>query len=143
MKFYPFTFIVLQFIMLFSVKTSNSEDKDPFASLGIPELDSKAILDSLDSNTSQKNNKKQLPKLRSIDDLPNFLKNSNLNEDEGINILTRFLIQDDYTLKKFGVVFDQTGFDGLGTTEPIAPVGSEERLSQRARSAANIYVNKF
>ena len=63
-----------------------------------------------------------------------------MNEDEGIDILTRFLIQDDLTLKKYGVVYDQTGFDGIAKDEAIGPIGTEERVVQRARSAANIHV---
>lgn len=49
------------------------------------------------------------------------------------------MIQDDYTLKKFGVVYDQTGFDGLNKDENIMPIGTEERLIQRSKSAANIW----
>jgi hypothetical protein len=55
-------------------------------------------------------------------------------------ILTRFLIQDDFQLKKYGVVYDQSGFDGLTSGELIAPIGTEERVQQIARSAANIWV---
>ena len=44
------------------------------------------------------------------------------------------------TLKKYGVVYDQTGFDGLPKAEPVAPIGTDERLIQRSRSAANIWV---
>ena len=122
---------------------ANAADKDPFRSLGIPDLDPKALLAELDKENNKKPDKEGLPQLKSIDDLPNFLKNSKLNEEEGIKVLTRFLIQDDFTLKKFGVVYDQSGFDGISNTERIAPVGTEDRLQQRARSAANIWVFRF
>ncbi len=134
------------FILLLSsgeVAASNSNDKDPFKSLGIPDLNPKALLSELDgegSRNSKKDSAKNRPQLKSIDDLPNFLKSSNLNEEEGVKVLTRFLIQDDFTLKKYGVVYDQTGFDGIGSGERIAPIGTEDRLMQRARSAANIWV---
>lgn len=116
-------------------------DKDPFRSLGIPDLNPKALLEEINSEDhKEKDKSKTLPQLKTIDDLPAFLKNSKMNEEEGIKVLTRFLIQDDFTLKKYGVVYDQTGFDGISSGERIAPVGTEERLSQRARSAANIWV---
>jgi hypothetical protein len=134
--------------LIIEVYTNNlhSNDKDPFKSLGIPDLNPKQLLQELEEENSKKqdnSNKNNLPHLKSIDDLPNFLKNSNLNEEEAIKILTRFLIQDDFTLKKYGVVYDQTGFDGLTSGERIAPVETEERLMQRARSAANIWVKYY
>jgi hypothetical protein len=118
----------------------NVEEKDPFKSLGIPDLNPKQLLDEIDNETKKKANKESVPQLKSIEDLPNFLKNSKLNEEEGVKVLTRFLIQDDFTLKKYGVVYDQTGFDGISQHEKVAPVGTEERLQQRARSASNIWV---
>jgi hypothetical protein len=111
--------------------------------LGIPDLNPKNLLQEIEgesSGSAKKGKSKGLPQLKTIDDLPNFLKSSNLNEDDGIKILTRFLIQDDFTLKKYGVVYDQSGFDGIISGERIAPIGTEERLTQRARSAANIWV---
>ena len=68
------------------------------------------------------------------------MKSSNLNEEEGVKVLTRFLIQDNFTLKKYGVFYDQTGFDGIGNGERTNPIGTEDRLVQRARSAANIWI---
>ena len=121
---------------------SNSNDKDPFRSLGIPDLNPKQLLEELDNTTgkNKQQSSKEIPKLKTIDDLPNFLKSSNLNEEDGIKVLTRFLIQDDFTLKKYGVVYDQSGFDGITSGERIAPIGTDERLMQRARSSANIWV---
>jgi hypothetical protein len=134
--------LILLVVMTKTILTMNTNSKDPFATLGIPEINTKDLLKEIDEkNTAEK--KPTSPKLKSIDDLPNFLKSSNLNEDEGINILTRFLIQDDFTLKKYGVVYDQTGFDGIATGESLAPIGTEERLTQRARSAANIFVRLY
>ena len=130
-------------IIVIDANSSLSNEKDPFKSLGIPDLNPKALLEELEVETAKKDPKKDpkgLPQLKTIDDLPNFLKNSNLNEEEGIKTLTRFLIQDDFTLKKYGVVYDQSGFDGITSGERIAPIGTEERLMQRARSAANIWV---
>jgi hypothetical protein len=125
-----------------SGSSSNSNEKDPFKSLGIPDLNPKALLSEIeDEPKNTKGDSKSLPQLKTIDDLPNFLKSSNLNEEEGVKVLTRFLIQDDFTLKKYGVVYDQTGFDGITGGERIAPIGSEERLTQRSRSAANIWVS--
>lgn len=116
-------------------------DKDPFSALGIPDLNPKALLDEIDEDPNKNDkNQKTAPRLKSIEDVPNFLKNGNMNEEEGVKILTRFLIQDDFQLKKYGVVYDQTGFDGLTRGEMIAPIGTEERLMQRAKSSANIWV---
>jgi hypothetical protein len=124
-----------------SGSSSNSSDKDPFKSLGIPDLNPKALLSDIEEGPKNaKEEAKTLPQLKTIDDLPNFLKSSNLNEEEGVKVLTRFLIQDDFTLKKYGVVYDQSGFDGITGGERIAPIGTEDRLMQRARSAANIWV---
>ena len=147
-------FIILSFLclilllLMLEVKTSasNSGDKDPFKSLGIPDLNPKALLTELDDEAGKRDPNKGTVKgavLKTIEDLPNFLKNSSLNEEEGVKTLTRFLIQDDFTLKKFGVVYDQSGFDGLVSGERVAPIGTEDRLMQRARSAANIWVKKF
>jgi hypothetical protein len=115
-------------------------DSDPFKSLGIPDLNPKQLLEELDAAHNKNHNNEQIPKLSAIEDLPNFLKNSRIKEDEAIKVLTRFLIQDDITLKKYGVVYDQSGFDGIHNTEKISPIGTEERLIQRARSGANIWV---
>jgi len=124
-------------------ESSASGDSDPFRSLGIPDLNPKQILEELDSSPSQITKNEEVPRLRSIEDLPKFLKNTKINEEEAIQVLTRFLIQDDLTLKKYGVVYDQSGFDGIQANEKISPVGTEERLIQRARSAANIWVDYF
>jgi len=136
--------IFLLVILEVEASSSNSNDKDPFRSLGIPDLNPKALLSEIDDESSKKDPNKASGKgavLKTIDDLPNFLKNSSLNEEEGVKTLTRFLIQDDFTLKKYGVVYDQSGFDGLVSGERIAPIGTEDRLQQRARSTANIWVS--
>jgi hypothetical protein len=136
-------FIVLLVIVLMNCKYFNNKaNKDPFDALGIPDINPKTMLEELDKEDNKsKEPEKEKVQLRTIDDLPNFLQKSSLNETEGIEILTRFLIQDDLTLKKYGVVYDQTGFDGIPKDEARSPFGTEERLTQRARSAANINVS--
>jgi len=130
--------------IVYSNGTRVIENKDPFSALGIPDMNPRDMLKEFDEKENQETkNKKEAPQLKTIDDLPNFLQKSNLNEEDGIKILTRFLIQDDITLKKYGVVYDQSGFDGINRDETIAPIGTEERLTQRARSAANIWVKYF
>lgn len=135
-------YILFAVIIIFiSVDISSSTslamvNNDPFAALGIPDLSPKKIMEEIEVKTDKN---KGPPQLRSMEDLPNFLKNTNVNEEDGIKVLTRFLIQDDFTLKKYGVVYDQTGFDGLGKDEMIAQIGTEERLNQRAKSSANIW----
>ena len=146
--------IYLSIISIIMIKNANLKprprarnDKDPFNALGIPDLNPKTLLMEIDQENNKNKPKNEAPQLKTIDDLPNFLQKSNLSEDEGIKVLTRFLIQvnitftqDDLTLKKYGVVYDQNGFDGLPKAEPLAPIGTDERLVQRARSAANIWV---
>lgn len=130
-------FIILACLIYINSKVASN---NPFDALGIPDINPKKILEELEQEDKPKEAEKPKVQLKTIDDLPNFLQKSNLSEDEGIEILTRFLIQDDLTLKKYGVVYDQTGFDGLAKDETKAPLGTEERLVQRARSAANIHV---
>ena len=134
--------ICLILAILHAISAKNQvNSNDPFGALGIPDMNPRTMLSELDKESDPK---PQVPKstqqLKTIDDLPSFLQKSNLNEDDGINILTRFLIQDDITLKKFGVVYDQSGFDGISKEENIAPIGTEDRLVQRSRSTANIWV---
>lgn len=136
---------IIKFLLIIAclifVSSKIQMNKDPFEALGIPDINPKNLLEELDKEEKPVNEKPRA-QLRTIDDLPNFLQKSNLTEDEGIEILTRFLIQDDLTLKKYGVIYDQTGFDGIPRDEARAPLGTEERLIQRARSGANIYVSK-
>lgn len=133
--------LLLIFCTLDLIKGNKANDKDPFRSLGIPDINPKDLLEEVEKEVVKKQEStKNLPKLKSIDDLPTFLKNNNMNEEDAVKMLTRFLIQDDITLKKYGAIFDQTGFDGLPPEERIAPLGTEERLQQRARSAATIWV---
>ena len=137
----PIKILVLLLISVLADSKSQAA-KDPFDALGIPDINPKKMLEELDAEDKPKEVQERA-QLRTIDDLPNFLQKSNLNEDEGIEILTRFLIQDDLTLKKYGVVYDQTGFDGIAKDESRSPFGTEDRLMQRARSAANIHVFFF
>ena len=85
--------------------------------------------------------KQNIPDIKNIQDLQNYLKATNLEENEGLNLVSRFLISDDFYSKQNGVVFDVTGFDGLPMAEKIYPVKTIERDAQRARSAAKIHVN--
>jgi len=135
--------IFLNFILFFEISVSyesSGRTDDPFKSLGIPDLNPKQILEDLDSSNKQAKNE-EAPKLMYIQDLPNFLKNPKISEEYAIKVLSKFLLQDDINLKKYGVVYDQSGFDGIQNTEKISQLGTEERLVQRARSAAKIWVN--
>lgn len=81
----------------------------------------------------------EIPRLETIDDLPAFVESSYFNTRAGVNMLTKFLTEDDDQLKENGGIFDQTGFDGLDKSEDVYPPGTEMRLKQRARSAVNLY----
>ena len=134
-----------------SLKVSSSlNSKDPFAFLGIEDIDPKKILNELDNEVASvspltstipipKSSIKSLPKLKSLDEIPKFLKDKSVTESEAMMILSKFFIHDDVTLKRYGVIYDQTGFDGLSSVELISPPGSEERLVQRAKSSANVF----
>ena len=143
MKYQIYLYICLLILINKSLelRTNIFNDDDPFAILGIKSIDKAQILEKVEKSEHKTNSniKKKYPKLKTIEDLPTFLKHAELNEDEALNILTKFLIQDDIKLKKYGAIFDETGFDGLNPIEPISAEGTEERLNQRARSAANIY----
>ena len=72
----------------------NGNSKDPFSALGIPDLNPKALLQEIENEGGKKGDREdKVVQLKSIEDLPKFLANSKLNEEEGIKILTRFLIQ--------------------------------------------------
>lgn len=86
------------------------------------------------------NNNDSVPKINTAEDLQKYLKNSHLFEEEGLAIVSKFLIADDYALKKLGALFDLTGVDALSNAEIKYPPGTKERLLQRAKSAAKIFV---
>ena len=57
-------------------------------------------------------------------------------------MLTKFLTEDDDQLKENGGIFDQSGFDGLDSSEDIYPQSTEMRNKQRARSAVNLFTKQ-
>ncbi len=127
------------FIAIFSPPAKAT--RDPFSVLGIPNLNPSLIFReeiSLSPQTTQVTST-----IKSIQDIPNFLQNNNLSKEEGIKIISKFLLADDFMLKKFGAVFDQSNFDGVMSMESISPVGSPERPIQRARSAAKIFSSLY
>ena len=132
MKFFVY-FIHLTLLLTYLC----AAETNPFKAIGIEELDVKSFIGEPEHD--QRN-----PKfvLRSIEDVPKFLKMKDIQEEEGIRTLTKFLIQDDPLLVKYGIVYDQTGFDALDAIEKIAEEGTEERLIQRAKSSANLYFRK-
>lgn len=140
------TFLIFGLLKLlsYSNQLKISSEKDPFEVLGIENINPKKLLEEIDKEDNKKyynsyTNKNI--KLKVIEDLPEFLQNNNLYENEGLEILSKFLIQDDITLKKYGVVYDISGFDGIPIDETRSSKGSENRLIQRSRSTANIFVS--
>lgn len=133
----------IRILLLFIIHLRLVVLQDPFKMLGIPALSpsnlDESITNELIINPLKVPSVKYTPELKTIEDLPIFLEKAKLDENEGVKILSKFLIADDYFLKKYGAVFDQTGFDGLLDNEPIAPYGSPMRLVQRAKSAAQIW----
>jgi hypothetical protein len=138
------SFFYDRFILILIVTITSpliNSTKDPFSVLGIPSLNPSQIFKEEISYTPKYN--QVITTIKSIEDIPKFLQTSNLQKEEGIKIISRFLLADDYMLKKFGAVFDQSGFDGVKSMESISPEGKPERLIQRARSAAKIFTNIY
>ena len=133
------TKIIFLFICIKSVLLEK-----PFNLLGIPNYNQNQMnnLNSQSKNTENdfNINLNNTPNIENIQDLEKFLRRGNFDEIQGLNIISKFLIADNYLLKKNGVVFDLTGNDGLESTDIIYPVESNDRLVQRARSAAKLYV---
>jgi hypothetical protein len=129
--------VTIKLYILPYIKTT----KDPFSVLGIPSLNPSQIFKEEMNFTPKYNQVVNI--IKSIEDIPKFLQNSNLSKEEELKVISRFLLADDYMLKKFGAVFDQSGFDGVISMESISPVGNPERLIQRARSAAKIFTNNY
>ena len=117
-----------------------NDSKDPFKSIGIPELNPKQLLEELDKEKEKNNSNGNL---NSIDDLPNFLKYSKLSDEKAMEVLTRFLLQDDITLKPMGAIYDHSGRDGLKKEElSDLPDDIEMKTIFRARSSASIFMKK-
>lgn len=146
MKSNTFTFInLIKLLVLTILINLSSASIDPFSMLGIPSLNPSQIFNyELPEKFSRNKPLQQsVAPLKSIEDLPRFLQQSKLSLEEGIQIISKFLIADDYMLKKFGAVFDQSGFDGLMNLEMVLPKGNKGRDSQRAKSAAKLFYKNF
>lgn len=98
------------------------------------------MLEEIDNENKKKS---QTNTLNTIEDLPNFLKESKLSDDELMEVLSRFLLQDDMNLKQYGAVYDKTGIDGISNEVKELPIFEEERNVLKAKSAANIFVRVF
>ena len=146
MKSNTFTFINFIKLLVFTLLINlSSASIDPFSMLGIPSLNPSQIFNYELPEKFSRNKPihQSVAPLKSIDDLPRFLQQSKLSLEEGIQIISKFLIADDYMLKKFGAVFDQSGFDGLMNLEMVLPKGNKGRDSQRAKSAAKLFYKNF
>ena len=146
MKFLQKGLFVILFIYFNSFSLNNCDNNfggdggDPFKSLGIPDLNPQKMLEDLELQKNQNRRTNDIIKLKSIADVPNFLKFSNITQEEAIETVSKFLIQDDSNLKSLGVIYDQTGFDGLKKGTKFANFGTEERNIQRAKSSAYLWV---
>ena len=139
--------ILLQILFL-TACINYSYTEDPFSALGIPTLSPSQIFNSNEGINQIKDNNNisninNIPKIKTVEDLQKFLKRGNFDEAQGLTIVLKFLIADDFILKKNGAVFDLTGYDGLNSSEMAYPAGSKERLLQRAKSAARLFVLSF
>lgn len=130
------------FFLIICINYSYTDD--PFSALGIPNLNPSQIFNTNDGINQVKDNNishiNNIPKIKTVEDLQKFLKRGNFDEIQGLSIVLKFLISDDFVMKKNGAVFDLTGYDGLNSSEMVFPAGSNERLLQRAKSAAKLFV---
>lgn len=108
--------------------------------IGIDELNPKKLLEDIDKESKKK---LQQNELKTIADLPDFLKTSKLSDEELMEVLSRFLMQDDINLKKYGAVYDMTGFDGVKESFKELPADQDQRNQIKGRSAATIFVIYF
>lgn len=148
MKFLQKGLFVILFVYFNSLSMNycqsfGGDGSDPFKSLGIPDLNPQKMLDDIETSKNKNVRTNEVIKLKSIADVPKFLKYSNITQEEAIETISKFLIQDDSNLKSLGVIYDQTGFDGLKKGTKIADFGSEERLIQRVKSSSYLWVRKF
>lgn len=148
MKFFPRSFFIFMFIYLNNLSITKSQEfppdgSDPFRSLGIPDINPQKMLEDIESTKSQNQRTNEIIKLKSIADVPRFLKFSNITAEDAIDTVSKFLIQDDSNLKSLGVIYDQTGFDGLKKGTIISNFGTEDRFIQRAKSSAYLWVINY
>lgn len=73
--------------------------------------------------------------------LPRFLENQKTQSTQ-MNLLTKFLIEDEEILKDNNGIYDETGRDGVDKDEESFPLNSDERNDQRARSAVMLWVKQ-
>lgn len=85
-------------MQLITLIMSADMEMDPFKELGIPQVSFGG--DSLKEKTEE------IPRLETIDDLPAFVESSYFNTRAGVNMLTKFLTEDDDQLKENGGIFD-------------------------------------
>lgn len=127
-------------LFILAIYVTLTYSADPFSLLGIPSLDP-SVMFRESPGSHQLNQSGVKTSLKSIEDLHSFLKHSNLDPVSGMAAISKFLISDDYRLKGSGVVYDESGFDGLKDKEPIYPINTLGRFIQRARSSSQIYVS--
>lgn len=146
MKFYKICFVVFCLLCFTFSSKLKSKLKDPFKDLGIPSINPSNIFnnDFLPTSFNKVTNAITPSTIKGIEDLPKYLQNFKIPREEGIKIISRYLIADDYIMKKNGGIFDASGRDGLTQNEPLAPYGTVERKLQKARSAAKLYdISRF
>lgn len=109
------------------------EDSSLYKELGVEELDPKKILDEL-----VKNEESDDPS--NINDVIKFIKKDNLNNDELVSSLNRFIQKSDKNLQKFGAIYDKTGHSGIDNINSL-PIDIVQRMILRAKSSAFLFVN--
>ena len=79
----------------------------------------------------------------SLNDLPKYFENGDLNTIQGLKAMTRFLTEDDERLLDNGGIYDESGFDGAETgVAELYRIGSDNRDKERAKSAATLWYKK-
>lgn len=147
---YLFLFLMLNIDLIYNSNNTKNQ-KNPFSILGIPTLKPNSKIFNFPDNLPEKNDSNPLDKIqfankiheiKSTEELINYLKKGKFKENKGLNIVSKFLIYNEYNSNSNNLVFDISGFDGLSKYEIIYPRNSKERILQKAKSAAMIHVNK-
>lgn len=116
------------FFVLLNFSLGFSDRSDAFSILGIPNLNPREMLRDIESDEQK----------QELDQMNNYI---NRGKPSKGNPSGNETLSKGRTPDQFGAVQDISGFDGLSLEETHGLEGTEERLVQRCRSAANLYVS--
>ena len=124
---------------------------DPFKELNLDELQPDKVLSEIEkSNELNQSIINGSLFVNSISDISNFIKKSKLSDEELLQSLSRYILQDNIDLKKEGIIYDNLGYDGLlidfksnsidSTRFNALPIDSYDRVAIRTKSCVYLFV---